>query len=186
MNQFITDNIDLLTLVFACVAILVSLAFGGILQWRQKICLEYQSLRNVALSILRDRFVQRASSHYSNIESELKSMKITVEQIYATPEQRMLVEGLSKDLADHNKVKSLFKWLSNFSVGAFALNWIMIVIIFFVLLFKYFSVAVWFLTVCMTLFLISLLGFLIAGSVMIFLDAYFFQLVDKIIEEEGE
>lgn len=186
MMQFVADNRDLLTLFFAIGGILVSLAFGGILRWRHKICLDYQSRRDVAISILRDRFVQRASSHYSNIKNEIKSRKITVEQIYATPGQRELVEGLAKDLADQNRIKSLFKWLSNFSVWAFVLNWSMIVIIILGVLFKYFGVPVWCLTVCMTLFLISLLGFVLAVSVMILFDAQFFQFVHKIIEEEGE
>lgn len=61
MIQFLTQNKEVIVICVSLLGVLLSLCFGGILNWRHKICFEYQSRMAVATNILRDEFVGRTS-----------------------------------------------------------------------------------------------------------------------------
>ena len=186
MMQIIIENKEILTLSISVLGILLSLAFGGILGWRQKICLDYESRRDVAINILRDRFVQRTSIHYSDVAHERESKKIEVEEIYKRPEQQTLIRELANDLEDQNRVRRLFRWLALVSQISFGLIWATIIFIFIGIVSiwlnpPFFLIVVWLVAIGTFLF-----GFVISVSAMCVLDGRFFQLVHRIIEPEGE
>jgi hypothetical protein len=129
MSQFIMANKEVLSFCASALGILLSLAFGGILRWRHKICLDYESRRDVAINILRDRFVQRTSDHYSDVANERRRQRTAVEEIYKRPEQQQLVRELGRDLVDQNRVKHLFRWLVLASQASFGFLWVAIIIV---------------------------------------------------------
>lgn len=186
MTQFILDNKEILTFCVSGLGILLSLAFGGILSWRHKICFDYESHRDVAINILRDRFVQRTSNHYSNVSKERKQQKTEVEEIYSRPEQQELIRGLAKDLENQNRIKRLFRWLVRASHIAFGCLWGAIIVLVFGICVVWISppMTVWIIWVSVIGLLI--LGFFLSVSAMWLLDGRFFPLVHRIIEPEGE
>lgn len=186
MIQFFADNKDILTFCIAVLGVLLSLAFGGILSWRQKICLDYESRRDVAINILRDRFVQRTSNHYSNVASEVTSQNRAVEEIYKRPENQKLIRELGHDLEDQNRVKRLFRWLVFASQASFGFLWgaIILVIVRIATLWltpSFVACVIW-----VSLLAGLLSGFVLSVTVMWILDGRFFPLVHRIIEPEGE
>jgi len=186
MREFIINNKEALSFCGSLLGILLSLVFGGILSWRQKICLDYESRRNVAINILGDRFVQRISNHYSCVADERKRQKTPVEDIYSRPEQQSLIRELAKDLEDQNRVKRLFHWLVMASQASFGLLWAGIILVL-VWIFYLWFVPPFFVWVIWSVILsVLLVGFIIAVSAMWFLDGQFFQLVHRIIEPEEE
>jgi|GEM_PF-5474729 len=186
MIQFIEDNKEVLSFCVSALGILLSLAFGGILSWRHKICLEYESRRDVAINILRDRFVQRTSSHYLHIAEELRGQETAVEEIYKRPEQQQLIRQLGEDLEDGNRVRRLFSWLVLASQTSFGLLWgaIILVVAAIAILWTTPPPFVW---IAWGVVLgVLLLGFVMSVSAMWALDGRFFRLVHRIIEPEGE
>jgi len=186
MMQFIIDNKEILSLSISVLGVLLSLAFRGILVWRQKICLDYESRRDVAISILRDRYIQRTSTHYSDVANERKSKKTEVEEIYKRPEQQTLIRELASDLEEQNRVKRLFRWLAFASQISFLLIWLAIILVLVGILSIWISppsivVLIWSIALG-----ISLFGFIVFVSMMCFLDGRFFKHVHRIIEPEGE
>ncbi len=186
MIQFISDNREVLAFCLSGLGVLLSLAFGGILSWRHKICLEYESRRDVAITILRDRFVQRTSKHYSDIADELAAEKTAVDDIYGRPEQQQLIKELGKDLEDKNRVRHLYSWLVLASQASFGFLWFSILLIFvaFGILWLVPPRAVW---IAWGVILgLLVVGFFCSVSAMYLLDGRFFRLVHRIIEPEGE
>lgn len=186
MIQFIIDNKELLTLCVSLLGVLLSLAFGGVLSWRQKICLDYESRRDVAINIVRDRFVQRTSSHYSDVARERRQQKTEVEAIYRRPEQQQLIRELGKDLEDQNRVRRLFCWLVRASQAAFGCLWAAIVLLLVGIASIWFNPPHFVWVVWAAVVALLLLGFIVAVSAMWVLDGRFFPLVHRIIEPEGE
>ena len=186
MSQFIVDNKETLSFCASALGILLSLAFGGILSWRHKICLDYESRRDVAINILRDRYVQRTSNHYSDVAEERKRRKTAVEEIYKRPEQQQLIRELGRDLDDQNRVKRLFRWLAVASQASFGFVWAAIVVVILGMSILWVSppFLVW--IIWAVLLGVLLLGFVVSVTVMWALDGRFFQLVHHIIEPEGE
>lgn len=186
MNEFIGDNKEVLSFCASVLGIFLSLAFGGILSWRQRICLDYESRRDVAINILRDRFVQRTSNHYLDVADERKRQKTAVEEIYKRPQQQHLIQDLARDLEDQNRVKRLFRWLAFASQASFGFLWVAIIVVILGIAILWVSppLAVW-VTWAVALGLL-LLGFIASVSAMWALDGRFFQLVHRIIEPEGE
>ena len=186
MIQFIVDNKEVLSFCGSALGILLSLAFGGILSWRHKICLDYASQRNVAINILRDKFVQRASNHYSDVAEECKQQKTAVEEIYKRPEQQQLIRELGRDLEDQNRLKRLFRWLVLASQASFGFVWgaIILIVVGIAALWLDPPVFVW--MVGASLLGGLLFGFVLSVTAMWILDGRFFPLVHRIIEPEGE
>ncbi len=186
MIQFIIDNKEVLFVCASSLGILLSLAFGGILSWRHRICLDYESRRDVAINILRDRFVQRTSNHYSDVADERKRQRTAVEEIYKRPEQQELIRELGRDLEDQNRVKRLFRWLVVASQTSFGFLWgaIIVVVVGIISLWAEPPFFVW--VIWAMLLGVLMAGFAIAVTVMWALDGRFFQLVHRIIEPEGE
>jgi len=123
MSQFICQNKEVLSLCVSLGGVLLTLAFGGVLNWRHKICLDYESRRDVAINILRDKFVQRTTAHYSDVADERRRKKTEVEEIYKRPEQQELIRELGRDLEAQNRVRSLFRGLSATSQVCFGCIW---------------------------------------------------------------
>jgi len=186
MIQFIEDNKEILLLLVSALGIFLSLAFGGILSWRHKICLEYESRRDVAINILRDRFVQRTSSHYLHIAKEVKAQETTVEEIYKRPEQQQLIRQLGEDLEDKNRVKRLFRWLALASQTSFGFLWSAIILVIAAIAILWITPPPFVLIAWGVLLGVLLLGFVTSVSAMWALDGQFFRLVHRIIEPEGE
>ena len=186
MIQFISDSKELFSLGAAVLGILLSLAFGGVLSWRQRVCLDYASSMNVAVNILRDRFVQRTSSHYSDVADERKKQKTAVEDIYKRPEQQQLIRELGRDLEDQNRVKRLFGWLVVASQASFGFLWgsIVVVVVGIVFLWAEPSFFVW--VTWAVVLGVFMVGFGTAITLMWALDGKFFKLVHRIIQSEGE
>lgn len=156
------------------------------LGWRQKICLEYESRRDVAINILRDRFIQRTSTHYSDVAQERKSKKIEVEEIYKRPEQKILIRELASDLEDQNRVRRLFRWLALASQISFGLIWATIIFIIIGIVSIWFNPPLFLIVVWLVAIGTLLFGFIVSVSAMCVLDGLYFQLVHRIIEPEGE
>lgn len=186
MIQFIVDNKEILSFCGSALGILLSLAFGGVLSWRQKICLDYESRRDVAISILRDRYVQRASNHYSDVAEERKRQKTAVEEIYKRPEQQQLIRELARDLEDQNRVKRLFRWLGQASQASFGFLWAAIIVIVIGLATLWVNPPFFVWVIWAVLLGALLIGVIVSVTVMWALDGRFFRLVHRIIEPEGE
>jgi len=186
MIQFIIDNKEVLTLCVSLLGVLLSLAFRGVLSWRQKICLDYESRRDVAINILRDRFVQRTSTHYSDVARERRNQKTEVEEIYRRPEQQELIRELGKDLEDQNRVKRLFRWLVRASQAAFGCLWAAIVLLVLGIVSVWINPPFFVWVIWASIVALLLLGFVLAITAMWVLDGRFFPLVHRIIEPEGE
>ncbi len=186
MSQFIVDNKEILSFCASASGILLSLAFGGILSWRHKICLDYESRRDVAISILRDRFVQRTSNHYSDVAEERKRKKTAVEEIYKRPEQQQLIRELGRDLEDQNRVRRLFRWLALASQASFGFVWAAIVVIVLGIAILWVSLPFFVWVIWAVLLGVLLLGFIVSVTGMWVLGGRFFRLVHRIIEPEGE
>ena len=186
MIQFIVDNKEVLSFCTSALVILLSLAFGGILSWRHKICLDYSSRRDVAINILRDKFVQRASNHYSDVAEERRRQKTAVEEIYQRPEQQQLIRELGRDMEDQNRVKRLFRWLVLASQTSFGLLWgaIILIVVGFAALWLNPPFFVW--IVWASLLGVLIFGFFLSVTAMWILEGRFFPLVHRIIEPEGE
>lgn len=186
MTQFIIENKEVLALCISFVGVLLALTFGGILNWRHKICLDYESRRDVAINILRDRFVQRTSTHYSDVAKEMKQKKAEVEEIYKRPEQQELIRDLARDLEDQNRVRSIYRWLSVASQTCFGCIWGAIVASLLALATVWLKPPGWLVVIWMCSVGLTLLGFIGSVSFMWYLDGRFFGLVNRIIEPEGE
>lgn len=186
MSQFIAQNKEVLSVCVSLLGILLALAFGGVLNWRHKICLDYESRRDVAINIVRDRFVQRASAHYSDVAGERKQKKTGVEDIYKRTEQQDLIRELAIDLEDQNRVRRLFRYLSLASHLSFGCIWGSVVITTLGLLSIWLTIPTWLVVTWMVALATGLCGFLGSVSVMWYLDGRFFGLVNRIIEPEGE
>jgi hypothetical protein len=186
MIQFITDNKEVLSLCASALGILLALGFGGILNWRHKICLDYESQRDVAINILRDRYVQRASAHYSGIAGERRRTRTEVEEIYRRPEQQTLIQDLARDLEDQNRVRRRFRWLVVASQSAFGFIWGSVVITLAAVIAIWIAVPPWLVVTWFVCLGALLFGFVISVSAMWFVDGRFFALVHSIIEPEGE
>jgi hypothetical protein len=186
MIEFLARNREVLTFSVALLGVLLALAFGGVLTWRHKICLDYESRRDVAINILRDRFVQRASDHYTDAADERKKKKTEVEEIYKRPEQQELIRDLAKDLEDQNRVRRYFRWLSGASQACFGCIWASIVITILAIVTIWLAVPSWLVIAWMVLLGMALVGFIGSVSLLWYLDGRFFGLVNRIIEPEGE
>lgn len=186
MMQFIIDNKEVLSFCVSVFGILLSLAFGGILTWHHKICLDYESRRDVAINILRDRYIQRASTHYSDVANERRSRKTEVEEIYSRPAQQLLIQDLAHDLEDQNRVKRLFRWLALVSLISFGLIWSAIIFVLTGILSIWFKPPSFLIILWFVVLIVLLIGFIVSVSAMWVLDGRFFRLVHRIIEPEGE
>ena len=186
MIQFIVDNKEILSFCASALGILLSLAFGGILYWRHKICLDYESKRAVAINILRDRYIQRTSSHYLDVAEERKRQKTAVEEIYKRPEQQQLIRELGRDLEDQNRVRRLFRWLALASQASFGFVWAAIVLVVLGIASLWINPPFFVWGILAVLLGILLLGFVASVTVTWALGGRFFQLVHRIIVPEGE
>jgi len=186
MIQFIVDNKEILSFCASALGILLSLAFGGILSWRHKICLDYESRRGVAINILRDRFVQRTSNHYLDVAKERKRQKTAVEEIYKRPEQQQLIRELGRDLEKQNRVRRLFRWLSLSSQASFGFVWASIVVVVLGIPILWVSLPFFVWVIWAVLLGVLVLGFIASVTGMWVLAGRFFKLVHSIIVPEGE
>lgn len=186
MNQLFIDHKEILIFCVSALGILLSLAFGGILSWRHKICLEYESRRDVAINILRDRFVQRTSDHYADIADELRQDQAAVEEIYKRCEQQTLIRELAKDLEDQNRVKRIFRWLDMASLASFGCLWGAIVVVLIGVLSIWIKPPFSLVVTWSSLLGLLMTGFVSSVTIMFILDGRFFRLVHRVIEPEGE
>lgn len=186
MSQFIVDNKEILSFCASALGILLSLAFGGILSWRHKICLEYESRRDVAINILRDRYVQRTSNHFADVAEEHERKETPVEEIYKRPEQQQLIRELGRDLEDQNRVRRLFRWLAAASQASFGFVWAAIVVVVLGIAILWINPPFFVWVTWAVILGVLVLGFVACVTAMWILDGRFFQLVHRIIEPEGE
>jgi len=188
LSEFIANNKDILTFSIPLFGILLTLCFGGILNWRHKICIDYGGRRDVAINILQDRYVQKTSAHHSEIADESKRAGVEIVEIYKRKRQREIIRELAATLEDANKVKRYFRWLDQASLLAFRSLWVSIPLSALPLLTIWVgtvpSVVTW---IWGALLALALLVFVAAVSFLSYLDGRFFRLVNRIIEpEEGE
>ena len=184
MNDFITHNKDVLTFCVPLFGALLAMCFGGVLNFRHKICIDFESRRDVAKNILQDRFVQRTSAHYSAIASESTTSGVEVEELYRRKQQRDVIQEIARDLEDSNKVARYFRWLETLSTVALRSLWASIPLSVCPLLTIWLTVPSVLQWVWSLLLVSSLVVFGAAMSGMIYLDGRFFRLVNRIIEPE--
>ena len=67
MNSFLAQNKEVLAFSFSLLGILLTFFFRGIREWRKTICLDCDSKRDVAVSILHDTFIHEATAHYQDV-----------------------------------------------------------------------------------------------------------------------
>lgn len=165
---------------------LLTLCFGGVLNWRNKICIDYEGRRDVAINILQDRYVQKTSAHHSEIVEVSQREGVEIVEIYMRKKQREMIRELAATLEDSNKVKRYFRWLERCSILAFRSLWVSIPLTVLPLLSIWLSIHPILTGIWAALLGISLLLFVTAVSLMSYLDGQFFGLVNRIIEpEEG-
>jgi hypothetical protein len=187
LSDFIAHNKDVLTFCIPLFGMLLTLCFGGVLNWRHKICMDYEGRRDVAINILQDRYVQKTSVHHTEIVEESQRDRVDIVEIYKRKKQREMIRELAATLEDSNKVKRYFRWLDRGSMWAFRSLWVCIPLTTLPLLsiwitFHPILIGVWAVVLVMALLL-----FVIAISLMSYLDGQFFRLVNRIIEpDEGE
>ena len=185
MNQFILDNKEVLYFCTSVLGILLSLVFAGIRSWRHHICHEYRSDRDVAVNILRDKFVQLTCGHYSEVANERKRLKTAVEEIYQRPKQQRLIQDLAKILADQNRVKRRFRWLVRASQASFGFLWTAIILVLAGICGLWFALPAYAWIIWGVGLAVLLVSFIASVSGMWFLDGRFFCLVHRIIESES-
>lgn len=186
MIQFVLENKEILSICISLSGVLLTLAFGGVLGWRHKICFEYESKRSVAINILRDRYIQSTTTHHTDVVHECIKKKTDVGEIYKRPETQKYIQQLAKDLGDQNRVRRLFRWLMSASYASFGCIWTSIIVTLLSLISIWISVPIWLLLIWSMLFGAAILGFIASISFMYYLDGKFFKLVNGIIETEGE
>ena len=184
MSNFITDNKDVLTFFIPLIGTLLSLFFGGMLNWRNKICMDYEGRRDVAINILQDRYVQKTNAHHTEIVEVSEREGVDVVEIYKRKKQREMIRELAGTLEDSNRVKRYFRWLERGSILAFRSLWISIPLTALPLLSLRWSVDPILTYVWIVLLVGSLLVFVTSVSLMLYLDGQFFKLVNRIIEPE--
>lgn len=166
---------------------LLSLCFGGILNWRHKICIDYEGRRDVAINILQDKYVQRTSAHHSEVVSQSEAEGIEVAEIYKRKEQRQMIRELAATLDDINRIKRYFNWLDWSSLIAFRSLLLAIPLSALPLLSLWFRIPpslawTWFVFLILTL---SVFAFSIFSLSIV--DGRFFRLANRIIDpDEGE
>jgi hypothetical protein len=97
-----------------------------------------------------------------------------------------MIRELAATLEDSNKVKRYFRWLEWCSILAFRSLWVSIPLTALPLLSIWWTIDPILTNVWATLLAVSLLLFVLAVSLMLYLDGQFFKLVNRIIEpEEG-
>jgi hypothetical protein len=186
LSDFITHNKDVLTFFIPLIGTLLSLFFGGMLNWRNKICMDYEGRRDVAINILQDRYVQKTSAHHTEIVEVSEREGIEIVEIYKRRKQREMIRELAATLEDSNKVKRYFRWLEGCSILAFRSLWVSIPLTALPLLSIWWTIDPILTNVWATLLAVSLVLFVTAVSLMLYLDGQFFKLVNRIIEpEEG-
>ena len=129
MNSFLSQNKEVLAFSFSALTVLLTFFFRGIWEWRQKICLSYDSKRDVAVSILHDTFIHEATAHYEKIAAELVQDVAQAPQIYRRPENQTIISGLAFSLEKSNRVKRYYKYLDTSSEWAVTSLWAGIVLV---------------------------------------------------------
>jgi len=163
---------------------LLSLCFGGILNWRHKICIDYEGRRDVAINILQDRYVQRTSAHHTHIIAQSENEGIEVTEIYRRKEQRVVIQDLARILDDINRIKRYFNWLDWSSLIAFRSLLVSIPLSALPLLAIWIQIPsglTWLWTASLAS---SLLIFILSITSMSLLDGRFFRLVNRIIDPD--
>jgi hypothetical protein len=187
LSDFIAHNKDVLTFCIPLFGVLLGLCFGGVLNWRHKICIDYEGRRDVAINILQDRYVQKTSAHHSEIAEESRRDGVEIVEIYKRKKQREMIRELAATLEDVNRVKRYFRWLERASIWAFRSLWICLPLTLLPLLSIWFNIHSILTGIWSVILVGSLLLFVIAISLMSYLDGQFFRLVNRIIEpDEGD
>lgn len=187
MTQFLTDNKEIIAFVFSLLGMLLTFFFRGLLEWRHKICFDYDSKRDVAINILQDRFVQQSVRHHEEVAREQKNGMTEIQEIYKRPEQVKLIQSWAINLDVINRVKRYFRFLNLCSRWALYTVWISILLtpcplinIWSPISSKVIQIA-W-----IVLLIISLVALILFVSFMLIFDGRFFNLVNSIIEPETE
>lgn len=186
MIQFVSQNKEIVAISVCLFGILLSLCFGGLMNWRHKICFDYQSRMAVATNILRDDFVQRTSAHYSEVAEERRRKKTELRAIYGRASQQELFLALAKTLEASNQVQRYFRCLDRAGYTAVVSVWISIVLSACAALKLCIGVPTWLAIVWAVLLVAALVSFAGAVSVMFYFDGRFFHLTNMIIKPEEE
>lgn len=170
MTDFFSQYRDMIGII----GILITFFFRSIWAWRQKICFEYKSKKDVAISILRDKIVQRIE--------ELRKVSKRGKDTY----QQLEKEDFLNIIKKMNSVNNCFGCLDKSSQWAIISLWISIVAIMIYLVSIWFSWSAFFKWLLSITFIVAIIFFLGVISLMIFIDGRFFRLVNKVIEPEHE
>ena len=79
--------------------------FRGIWEWRQKICFNYDSKRDVAASILHDTFIHDATAHYEQVGVAVLQGADEILEIYRRPENQAIISQLAFSLEKSNEIR---------------------------------------------------------------------------------
>lgn len=182
MKDFVIENKEVLAFIIPLIGMLLSLCFGGILNWRHKICIDYEGRRDVAINILQDRYVQQTTAHHADVLSVSHEEGIEVEEVYKRKKQREVIRELAKTLEDINRIKRYFRWLEQGSLVAFRSILLAIPLSALPLISIRFNVAggvIWIWIVVLTGAVLLFFGSMFSLTI---LDGRFFKLVNRVIE----
>lgn len=180
---FYQENADTITFTFSAAGILLAFLFRVAQDYRHKICFDYESKRNVAISILQDRFVQRITAHIEEVDKERESGDTELSQIYKRPGQINLIKNVSLCGEDISRIKRYFRHLDLISKWTVILVWLSFifslgpVINIWVAIQDVLVVRIWFVT-----FTLALLSWVFLFSVALYADGRFLSLANSIIE----
>lgn len=186
MNAFLSQNKDVLTFSFSLLTILLTLFFRGIWEWRQKICFSYDSKRDVAVSILHDRFILEATAHYERMSEGAGPDAEEAAEIYKKPESQIIISGLALSLEKSNRVKRYYTFLDGSSRWAINTLWGCIVLAACPIANIWLTVPVAIVWIWILLIVLALAVFITSVSILLYFDSRFFRIVNNIIKPETD
>jgi hypothetical protein len=184
VSDFVHQNKDILTFCVPLFGMLLSLCFGGILNWRHKICIDYEGRRDVAINILQDKYVQLTSTHHSEVIAQSENEGIEVIEIYNRKEQRQIIRDLAAILDDINRIKRYFNWLDWSSLVAFRSLLLAIPLSALPLLSIWIRIPSGLVWTWAVFLVMSLSVFVLSISSLSIVDGRFFRLVNRIIDPD--
>src|SRR6266852_1191099 len=182
MSAFLSQNKEVLTFSFSFLSILLIFFFRGIWDWRHKICFDYCSKRDVAVSILHDTFIHEATAHYERMSEAVVLEAAEAAEIYKRPESQTIISGLALRLEKSNRVKRYYTYLDGSSRWAVNSLWACIVLAACPIANIWLSVPTAVAWIWVLSLLAVLAAFLASVSILLYFDSRFFRIVNNIIK----
>lgn len=186
MTSFLQQNKEVLAFSFSLLTVLLTFFFRGIWEWRQKICFNYDSKRDVAASILHDTFIHDATAHYEQVGVAVLQGADEILEIYRRPENQAIISQLAFSLEKSNKIKRYYRYLDKSSQYAINSLWFAIVLSACPVANIWLRVPTSLVWIWALLLIGSFAVFVSTVSALLYFDGKFFRIVNNIIKPEND